>query len=83
MGQEHEKHMRLQPEASHLDHRLAEVCLGMARWMIRRHGRFAPRQALLADVVFDDGVAAVEAVLVAQAFENPLCRRSLLGRDVM
>ena len=65
MGQDHEKHMRLQPEASHLDHRLAEVCLGMARWTMRRHGRLAPRQALLADIVFDDGVAAVEAVLVA------------------
>ena len=63
------------------DHRprLAEVHLGMAQRMHQRHEHLSRADTPLPDVVLHYGVAAGEAVLVAQTLEDPLRRVPLLG----
>ena len=57
-----------------LDHRFAEVDLGMARRVMQRNEGLAHRLPLRADVVLDDRVAAREPVLVPQPLEDPMRR---------
>ena len=63
------------------DHRpgFTEVHLGMARRVIEGNEHLAAAQPLAADIVLDDGVAALEAVLIAKTLEDPLRRVTLLA----
>ena len=61
--------------------RLAEVRLGGPRRMGQRHEHLALRGPLQPHVVFDDGVAAREVVLVSESFEDPLGGVPLLLRQ--
>ena len=62
------------------DHdRFAEVRLGMPRRMRQRHEHLSKATAPLPNVILDDGLPAVEAVLVAQPVEYPLRRVALLA----
>ncbi len=54
--------------------RLAKVHLGMAR----RHEHFTLTTVLSPNAILDDGVAAREAVLIAETIEDPLRRMALL-----
>ena len=69
----------LLPLATQIDHRLAKVCLGMARRVMQRHEGFACRLPLSADVVLHDGVAAGEAVLVPKPLVNGGAKKNHLG----
>ena len=51
---------------------LAEVALRMARRMGQRHEHLLGLAAVLPDVVLDDGVPAVKAVLVPEPLEDAL-----------
>jgi hypothetical protein len=59
--------------------RLAEVGLGMTGRMVQRHEHLPAAPPLLPHVVLHGGVAAGEAVLVAQPLEHPLRGVALLG----
>jgi len=66
------------------DHQgLAEVALGVARRMGQRHEHLPGLAAVLADVVLDDGVPAIEAVLVPEALEDALGGVPLLLGDAV
>ena len=58
---------------------LAEVRLGLTRWMDQRHEHLALTTTLFSHVILDDGVAARKAVLVAKTLEDPLRRMALLA----
>jgi hypothetical protein len=57
---------------------LAEVHLGVTRVMGQGDKDLAAPPAPFPDVILDDGVATLEAVLGAQSLENPLGRMPLL-----
>ena len=82
MGQDQAEEGDLLANAPDLDHRLAEVDLGMARRMVQRNEGLAHRLPLRPDVVIDDRVAAREPVLVLKPFEDPIRRVTLLARHV-
>jgi len=66
------------------DHQgLAEVALGVARRMGQRHEHLPGLAAVLADVVLDDGVPAIEAVLVPETLEDALGGMTLLLGGLM
>lgn len=75
---EGEEMRRLLDAADH-NRRLAEVGLGVARRVMQRHEHLPPAPPMLPDVVFHDGVAAGERMLVAQPLEDTLGRVALLG----
>ena len=58
---------------------LAEVRLGLTRWMDQRHEHLALTTTLFSHVILDDGVATRKAVLVAKTLEDPLRRMALLA----
>ena len=60
--------------------RLAEVALGMARWMHQRYVHLSHSAPTLPHVVLHYGVAAPEPILSPQPFVYPLRRVSLLLR---
>ena len=61
------------------DHQgFAEVALGVARRMGQRHEHLPGLAAVLADVVLDDGVPAIEAVLVPETLKDALGGMPLL-----
>ena len=64
MGQDQAEEGDLLPTAPQLDHRLAEVDLGMARRVMQRHEGLARRLPPGTDIVLHDGIAAGEPVLV-------------------
>jgi hypothetical protein len=59
--------------------RFAEVGLGVAGRVMQGHEHLPAAPPMLPDVVLHDGVAAGEAVLVAQPLEHPLRGVALLG----
>ena len=66
------------------DHQgLAEVALGMARRMRQRHEHLPRLAAMLPHIVLDDGVPAVEPVLVPEPLEDALRRVALLPGNAM
>lgn len=67
---------------SDLDHRLAEVDLGMARRVMQRNEGLARRLAAGPDMVLDDRVAAGKAVLVPKPLEDPMRRVLLLAQNL-
>ena len=82
MRQDQAEEGDLLAKAPDLDHRLAEVDLGMARRVMQRNEGLAHRLPLRADVVLDDRVAAREPVLVPQTLEDPMRRVPLLARHL-
>ena len=60
-------------------HRLAEVHLGMTRWMHQRNEHLPRPAPALADIVLNDRVAAGEPVLVSKPLEYLLRRVPLLA----
>ena len=62
---------------------LAEVALGLARRVGQRHEHLFCLAAVLPDVVFDDGVSAVEAVLVPEPLKDALGGVALLLGNVV
>ncbi len=58
---------------------LAEVHLGMAGIVGQGHEDLAAAKLLIPHVVFDDGIAARKAVLVAQPLEDPFGRMPLFA----
>ena len=64
------------------DHQgLAEVALGEARGMGQGHEHLFGPPSMLSDVILDDGVLAVEPVLVPEPLEDALGRVALLPGD--
>ena len=57
----------------------AKVHLGMARRVMQRHEHLPRPVSACPHIIFDDGVAAGEPVLVAQPFVDPLHRMTLLA----
>ena len=82
MGKDQAEEGDLLPTAPQLDHRLAEVDLGMARRVMQRHEGLARRLPPGTDIVLHDRVAAGKPVLVPQTLENPMRRVPLLARHV-
>jgi hypothetical protein len=80
--QVHDKEMRLLLDTADDDHRLAEIGLGMTRWMRQRHEHLAPAPLALAHVILHDRVAAGEAMLGLEPLEHPLRRVPLLAVDL-
>ena len=76
----HREVVQLALDPANLAEGLAEIDLGVARRMRQGHEHLPGPALLLPDVVGDDGDAAAEAVLVAQALEDPLRRVPLLLR---
>lgn len=62
--------------------RLAEVRLGVAGRVVKRHEHLPAAPLVLAHVRLHDGVAAGEPVLLPQPVENPLRGVALLSRAV-
>ena len=62
---------------------LTEVALGVPRRMGLGHEHLLRLTAVLADIVLDDGVPAVEPVLVPETLEDDLGRVALLPCDLM
>ncbi|AHD03709.1 hypothetical protein METH_23035 (plasmid) [Leisingera methylohalidivorans DSM 14336] len=60
-------------------HCLAEIGLSMAWRARQRNEHFAMPPTVLPHIVLDDGIAALEAMLVAKPLENPLGRMPLLA----
>ena len=61
------------------DHQgFAEVALGVARRVGQRHEHLPCPEAVLPDVVLDDGVPAVEAILIPETLEDALGGMPLL-----
>ena len=58
--------------------RLSEVALGVSGGMRERHEHLTRPAAMLSDVVLDDRVPAVEAILVPQSVVDALGRVALL-----
>ena len=82
MRQDRAEEGHLLAPAPHLDHRLAEVDLGMARRVMQRNEGLARRLAAGPDIVLHDRVAAREPVLVLQPLEDPIRRVPLLARHI-
>ena len=82
MRQDQAEEGDLLAKAPDLDHRLAEVDLGMARRMMKRNEGLARRLPLRPDVVLHDRVAAREPVLVPKPLEDPMRRVPLLARHI-
>ena len=82
MGQDQAEEGDLLAKAPDLDHRLAEVDLGMARRVMQRNEGLAHRLPLRAHIVLDDRVAAREPVLVPKTLEDPMRRVPLLARNL-
>ena len=81
MRQDQAEEGDLLAKPSDLDHRLAEVDLGMARRVVQRNEGLARRLAAGPDIVLHDRVAAREPVLVPQTLEDPMRRVPLLARN--
>ena len=62
--------------------RFPEVGLSMASGMIERNEHLPVSPPMFPNVVLDDGVAALEPVLITEPFENPLGRMPLLARPL-
>ena len=82
MGQDQAEEGNLLPLAPDLNHRLAEVDLGMARRVMQWNESLARRLPSGPDIVLHDGIAAGEPVLVAKTLEDPVRRVTLLARHV-
>ncbi len=76
------KEVGLLLNASDHDHCFAEIGLSMARCMIKRHEHLAMPSTMLPNITFDNGVTTLEAMLIAQAFEDPLGRMPLFARPL-
>ena len=63
--------------------RLAEIDLGMARWMPQRHKHLALPQPALVHIVLHDRQPTGVAVLVPQTLEDPLRSVPLLCRAAL
>ena len=74
VGKGHGEKMRPQLDPGDDRIRLAKVHLGMAR----RHEHLTLTTVLSPNAILDDGVAAREAVLIAETIEDPLRRMALL-----
>ncbi len=72
--------MKLLAYPANYAHRFAEIYLRMARRMRQRREGLATAQPLDPHMILDHGIAAREAMLVAQTLENPLGRMTLLYR---
>src|SRR5450759_3589412 len=80
LRQIHAKEVYLLAHPANHAHRFAKVHLRMARRMRQRHEGLAPARPLNPHMILDDGIAARKSMLVAQPFENPLGRMTLLHR---
>ena len=60
--------------------RLAKVHLRMSRRVRQWHERLPPARPVQPDIILHHGVAAAEAMLIAQPFKDPLRRMPLLHR---
>jgi hypothetical protein len=83
MRQVHGEEMGFLLHTADPHHRLAEIRLGVTRFMDQRHEHFPLAQALATNIVLDDGVATGKAMLVPQPFINPLSRVPLLARTAL
>ena len=82
MRQDQAEEGDLLANAPDLDHRLAEVDLGMARRVMQRNKGLARRLPTGPHTVLHDRVAAREAVLVPQTLEDPIRLVTLLARNL-
>ena len=78
MRQDEGKEVRLALDPPDLHKRFTEIGLGVAGWMHERDEHLPRAQPALPHVILHDGVAAREAVLVPQPFQDPLRRVPLL-----
>src|SRR3546814_17567613 len=78
--QAHGKEVRLSLDPCAHHQGLAEIHLRMAGIVGQRHEDLAAAQPPLAHVVLDDGIAALEAMLVAQPLVDPFGRVPLFAR---
>ena len=76
------KEMGLLLDAADHHDRFAEIGLGMARCVRQRNEHFAIPPTVFAHVILDDGVAALETMLVAKPLEDPLGCMPLLARSL-
>jgi hypothetical protein len=76
--QVHRKEVDLAFRPGDLCQRLAKINLRMSRIVPQRHEHLAMPQPVRPHVVLNDGDPASVAVLVANPFEDPLCRVPLL-----
>src|SRR5207245_10663691 len=82
VGQAHHRERGLAPDSGDLNRRLAEVELGLTRWMREGDEDLLPVALVPGHGLLDLGDAAGVPVLVAQTAEDPLGRVALLGRSV-
>src|SRR3546814_14856041 len=78
--QVHGKEVRLALDPGDHHQGLAEIHLRMAGIVGQRHEDLAAAQPPLAHVVLDDGIAALEAMLVAQPLVDPFGSVPLFSR---
>jgi len=84
VGQAHHRQGGLHPYAGDLDDRLAEVELGLARWLGERHEDLRVATSTLRDQSANLALGAAVAVLVTQPLEDPLGGVALLlGRGLV
>jgi hypothetical protein len=79
-GQCHDEDRRLRLPPGGPDRRLAEVDLGLARWMRQRQEHLAAADSILTNRILHHCLAAGVAVLVTEAFEDAVGRVLLLRR---
>ncbi len=78
VGQAHHRQSRLHAHTGNLDERLAEVELGLTRWLGERHEHFTVTVVVVGEVAPELTLRTLVAVLVAQALEDPLGGVALL-----
>ena len=83
VGQVEDEAVSLLLHARDDHHCLAEVALGVARRVGQRHEHLPCLAAVLPDVVLDDGVPAIEAVLVPETLVDALGGVALLLRNAV
>jgi len=76
------KEMGLLLNASDHHHCFAEVGLSMTGCMVKRYEHLAMPSTVFPNIILDDGVTTLEAMLIAQSFEDPLGRMPLFARSL-
>ena len=74
------KEVRFLLDTANHDQSLAEIRLCMSRRMVQRHEHLFGRPLPGPDIVFDDGVGAIKAALIAQTLKDALRGVTLLAR---
>ncbi|QFT71799.1 hypothetical protein FIU92_02060 [Ruegeria sp. THAF33] len=76
------KEMGLLFNATDHNHSFAEIDLSVARCMIKRHEHLAMPSTVLPNIILDDGVTTLEAMLITQSLADPLGRMPLFARSL-